>query len=181
MSESSDTAGHLVVSKLKKHGSIPYRLGGRVRVAYTDGIPEAAVEKMQNMVKVMAHHIAEKLDEPDGEAKKKWQAAGLKQLDVCDEPCPEGILLTEVGVDWLVDRCARYHFRLELKPDGGLRYVPADGWQMRDWKNQSGQTISGVESVCPRWFLDACKRRKAEIIEFLKKRPVESTGGEVRS
>lgn len=162
-------SGALLKRELEETGAIPYRVGGRVRVAYTDGTKELVIEKMQKAVRLMARHIAEDLPEPDAEQKRKWHKAGLKQLDICDEPCPEGVLLTEVGVDWLVERCKRYHFSPQLNEAGdGLKFVPDDGWSMDD-RAVNGGTISGVRSVCPRWFLDACKRRKQEIVDFLKR------------
>ena len=143
---------------MKQVNAIPYRVGGRVRVAHPVETSELAVEKMEKAVKVMAKHVSEKLPEPDGPTKVKWLNAGLKQLDVCDEVCPEGVSLTECPVEWLVGRCGRYHFDLVLSGDEPpkLKWALHTGWHMDD-KEVRGGKVSGVKSIMPLWFVDACK------------------------
>ena len=77
-------------------------------------------------VKVMAKHVSESLSEPDGVMKENWRKAQLRPLDICDEVCPEGVNLTQCPVEWLVERCARYHFDLSLTDTNqpALKFVP---------------------------------------------------------
>ena len=150
--------------------AIPYRVGGRVRVAYTDGTPALAVEKMEKAVRTMAGQIAERLAEPDRDTKVRWDKAGLTQLDVCDEPCPDGVSLVDCPVAWLVERASRYHVRFYVTPEGKIGHEGVDGWQAADrkveWKGQE-RVISGYLSVMPTWYIDAINRRKAEVIAHL--------------
>lgn len=161
----------LFMEAMHKAGAIPYRVGGRLRAAYTDGTTDEVLDRMKDAVRKMAAHVSETLPEPDGPTKVKWRNAGLKQLDVCDEVCPEGVSLTECPVEWLVERCKRYHFDLSLAPTDPptLLFLPNAGWELAD-KPVPGGVISGVKSIIPPWFAAACRNRKGEIISHLKAR-----------
>ena len=164
-------------ASMAKAGVVPYRVGGRVRVAAKPDLPKDAVEKMRELVKVMAKHVSESLSEPDGVMKENWRKAQLRPLDICDEVCPEGVNLTQCPVEWLVERCARYHFDLSLTETNppALKFVPHEGWELLDKTHSSGLVIAGVKSIIPGWFADACRRRKGEIVEYLKNRTVSET------
>lgn len=161
----------LFMDAMHKAGAIPYRVGGRLRAAYTDGTTDEVVDRMKDAVRKMAAHVSETLPEPDGPTKVRWKKAGLKQLDVCDEVCPEGVSLTECPVEWLVERCKRYHFDFVLGgPDqSSLMYGRHEGWELED-KTVNGGVISGIKSIVPCWFAAACRSRKGEIINHLKAR-----------
>lgn len=156
---------------MRRAKAIPYRVGGRVRVAYTEGTPDLVVQRLKEAVAEFADRIAEDLPEPDGETKQRWRKAGLRQLDVCDEPCPDGVNLTECDVGWLVERCRRYHFALRLSEQGTLAFTPDAGWKMEDEVTPHG-VRSGIKGVMPAWFAEACKRRRPEIIARLQSQGV---------
>ena len=167
-------------AKMWEAGAIPYRKGGRVRVAYTQDTPPATLEAMRAVVRKMAETLSDKWKEPTPADGQQWMRAGLRMLDVCDEPCPQEVKLTEVGVDWLVARCARYHFRLQISGEGNLEFVGVDGYQRDDREGKFGP-VSGFLSLTPKWFLDALNARKAEIVNHLqleKLRVDTPTGGE---
>jgi hypothetical protein len=152
---------------LKTHGMIPYRKGGRVRVACTPTATDAVKEAARRLVAKFAERLAEGWEEPTREETGKWFKAKLVTLDVGDEPCPPGVKLTEVGADWLAARAARYHFDLALTPDGHLDLVGHAGWTRDDRQGPKG-VVSGFLSLTPQWYLKALEHRKAEVVEFLK-------------
>jgi hypothetical protein len=152
---------------MRRAKAIPYRVGGRVRVAFTEGTPDLVLNRTKECVAEFADRIAEELTEPDGPTKKQWRKAGLRQLDVCEEPCPEGVNLSECDVAWLIERCRRYHFTLRLTEQGTLAFTPDEGWKMEDEVTPAG-VRSGIKSVMPSWFAETCKRRKIEIILHLQ-------------
>ena len=90
--------------------------------------------------------------EPTADQAARWRADGLRQAEACDDPCPRGVDPRTVDARWLADRCERYHFRLERGADGGLAFVPVDGW-----------TMTAITPLLPRWFTDACGARRAEL------------------
>lgn len=146
----------------------PYRSGGRVRVAYTGGTPDRTLDLMKKAVQEMAGRIADGLEEPDADTRRAWAAANLRQMDVCDEPCPDGVRLTEVDPGWLLDRAReRYHCEFYLGEDGALKHRGVGGWQAKDEPTKWG-VRSGYLSVTPAWFVQAVKMRKADIVAFLK-------------
>ena len=134
---------------MQQCGAIPYRVGGRVRCAYAADTTEKVLEKMQKAVRVMAKHVSETLPEPDAEMKERWRKAQLRPLDICDEVCPEGVNLTQCPVEWLVERCARYHFDLSLTETNppALKFVPHEGWELLDKTHWRGWTSNEPASL----------------------------------
>jgi hypothetical protein len=169
VSDTPDGNAAQFYAAMKQHGMIPYRKGGRVRVAYTPNTPPTMLEILHRMVAKFAERLAEGWEEPTREETGQWFKAKLVTLDVGDEPCPPGVKLTEVGADWLAARAARYHFDLALTPDGHLDLVGHAGWTRDDRQGPKG-VVSGFLSLTPQWYLNALERRKAEVVEFLKAR-----------
>lgn len=144
---------------MHKAGAKSYRVGGRVRVAYTDGTDAKILDAMKEAVRTMSGRVAEGLAEPDAATKAAWFKAGLVMLEVGDEPCPDGVSLADCPAAWLVERCRRYHAALTVK-DGKLGMTP-----------DAGKTRDEVLKITPAWFVNAVKNRKADLLDHLGKSP----------
>jgi hypothetical protein len=140
-----------------------------LEVAYQPGTNDVQLGAIKEAVCEFAAKLTDVVSEPDEQKESQWRSTGVKHKTLCDEPCPDGVLLTECPVGWLLERANRYHVRLVLTRDDPpkLEYVPHHGRHKYDCYGVKGM-VRGVVPLMPRWFTDACRRRSQEIINFLK-------------
>lgn len=155
------SAQHELNRLLARASVTPYRRVGKIRIVHDPRTPADTLAAAVEAVKAFAGTLADSWSEPSRATADQWQAAGLRPLDICDDPCPRGIDPLACNAAWLVARCGRYHFRLTSPEPGRLLGVPHDGWSM-----------DAIKRLLPGWFVDASRRRVAELADALTRQEV---------
>lgn len=139
---------------LQKAGTVAYRKIGRVRLAHDPRLPGPTLAAAVAAVRAFAPAHPDRWPEYTPADAPAWLARGITAArDVCDDPCPGGIDPALCPAEWLVARCARYHFRLTPAGPGKVIGVGLDGWDMAE-----------VRKHLPGWFAAACRERLAELV-----------------
>ncbi len=138
---------------LTRAGVTAFRRVGKVRMIYDPQTPTETIAAALEVVRRVTRHVPDSWDEVPGYDVADAKARGLFVADVCDDPCPPDVKPDECPVEWLVERCARYHFRVAAAPPEGIAFEGTDGWTVKD-----------VVPLLPGWFAEACKTRRAEIV-----------------
>lgn len=134
----------------------PYRRVGRVRVAHNPLTPKETLDAALAAVRKFAPVLVDAWGEPDGNQVHRWREQGMTVAEVCDDPLPRDVDPGACPIAWLVERAARYHFRIVGAPPADIRFEGADGWSLKS-----------VVPLLPQWYTDACKARRAEIVAHL--------------
>lgn len=150
---------------LKRAGVTPYRRVGKVRVAHDPRTPADTLAAAVAAVKRFAVTLVNEWGEPTAATLDYWRREGFKPLDVCDDPHPADVDPAACPVAWLVDRAARYHFRLTCPEPGRLLGVGVGGWEM-----------AAVRPLLPAWYAAASRARYADILAHVAAREPESEG-----